>query len=175
MSNRVFIIGDTHFGHKNIIRYCNRPFKDVYEMNKVLVQNWNSTVGKDDIVYMLGDFALTTKDETIEIGHYLNGNKTLILGNHDHASMDTYRMAGFKYVSNQPIIINDFFILSHTPQYVEPDGLYANIFGHIHNNPAYKDFSTRTFCASVERINYTPIDFEEIIAKMEGAENVYKI
>ena len=56
--DRIFFTADTHWGHRNIIRYCQRPFADVDEMNEALITNWNSTVGKDDIVFHLGDFAM---------------------------------------------------------------------------------------------------------------------
>ena len=80
---KVFLIGDCHFGHKNIIRYCNRPFKDVDDMTEKLIKLWNNVVGNNDIVYVVGDFALCGKQKIIEIGQRLNGRKRLIMGNHD--------------------------------------------------------------------------------------------
>ena len=91
---KIFLIGDCHFGHRNIIKYCNRPFKDVEDMNEQLIKNWNSVVGKNDTVYVVGDFALCGKQKIIEIGQRLNGRKRLVLGNHDQASVNTYREAG---------------------------------------------------------------------------------
>ena len=58
----IWFTSDTHFSHCNIIKYCNRPFKDVDEMNKILIQNWNNVVRPDDIVWHLGDFALGDKN-----------------------------------------------------------------------------------------------------------------
>lgn len=173
-TNQIWLISDTHFFHKNIIKYCSRPFKDVEEMNKTIINNWNKTVKPYDTVYMLGDFALTAADfaltaaeKIIEIGNKLEGRKTLLIGNHDRASMKTYYEAGFEFISKHPILINEFFVLSHYPQYVQSNGVYINIFGHIHDNPMYNTVSTRSFCASVERINYTPINLEEIITAIE--------
>ena len=60
---KIYFIADTHFNHKNILEYCNRPFADVEEMNKILVNNWNDTVKHDDVVYMLGDFCMGNKQE----------------------------------------------------------------------------------------------------------------
>ena len=169
----IFIIGDPHFWHKNIINYCNRPFATVEEMNETLIKNWNKVVGKQDIVYVLGDFALCGKDRIIEVGRALNGRKRLILGNHDGASLDTYREAGFEYIYNHSIILDEFYILSHYPQtYIQKNGLYANIYAHVHDDPAHVDVSSRTFCASVERswMMYTPIKFEAIKQLMKECE-----
>ena len=58
--SKVFFTSDTHFYHGNIIRFCNRPFKDVEMMNETIIANWNNTIGQDDIVFHLGDlYALT--------------------------------------------------------------------------------------------------------------------
>jgi len=169
--NKIYLIADTHFGHENIIRYCSRPFSSVDEMDKVLIRNWNSVVKADDKVFMLGDFAYKSNGSIIDIGRKLNGRKTLVKGNHDGASKQTYYDAGFEYVCQYPIIVDGFYILSHEPQYLQANGLYANIFGHVHDNPEYRDYSNRSFCVSAERIGYTPIDFEVIKSKMEECEN----
>lgn len=81
-----FYIADMHFGHKNIIRYDNRPFGSVEEMDKALIQLWNETVGSDDIVYILGDFSWYKEDKTAFILGCLKGHKVLVKGNHDHIS-----------------------------------------------------------------------------------------
>lgn len=168
---RVWFIADTHFHHQNIIEYCSRPFETVEEMNETLVRNWNSVISNKDKVFLVGDFALTNKKNTIEIGKRLNGRKTLILGNHDNCSKDTYYEAGFEYVSRHPIIFEDFFIVSHDPQFIQPNGLYVNIFGHVHDNPIFKDYSSRSFCVSAERIGYTPIEFNDILKKISEEDN----
>ena len=79
-NSTIFMIADTHFGHRNVIDYYARPFQDVKEMNEVLVRNWNSAVKQKQQVFMLGDFSLSSKADTIAIGQRLNGRKTLILG-----------------------------------------------------------------------------------------------
>ena len=73
---------DLHFGHRNVIPYCNRPFKDVEEMHKGLIEIWNNTVQEGDLVYVLGDFSLNKKYSR-EILPLLKGNKILVPGNHD--------------------------------------------------------------------------------------------
>lgn len=52
-----FYIADMHFGHKNVIRYDNRPFDSIEEMDKAMITLWNETVGDNDVVYILGDFS----------------------------------------------------------------------------------------------------------------------
>lgn len=155
--------------HRNIISYCNRPFATVADMNKAMIDNWNKVVRKDDKVIMNGDFALCGKDMVIEIGQQLNGRKTLILGNHDGASLKTYYDAGFEMVSKYPILVDEFFIVSHMPQCAQENSLYVNVFAHVHDNPAFKDVSARGFCTSAERIGYTPIEFGEIKARVRAA------
>ena len=164
---KIFLIGDLHFNHRNIIKYCSRPFDSVEDMNEQLIKNWNSVVEKNDIVYVVGDFALCGKQKIIEFGQCLNGRKRLILGNHDQASIETYRAAGFEFVYNHPIVLDEFFVVSHEPMVgFSPSMAFANIFAHVHDNPAYTDCSARSFCVSVERICYEPIDFETIKAMM---------
>ena len=63
----IFIISDTHFNHQNIIKYCDRPFKDETHMNKVLIHNWNRVVGKNDVVIHLGDVALSSANKSIDV------------------------------------------------------------------------------------------------------------
>ena len=81
---KVFIISDTHFNHANIIKYCNRPFKDTKEMDEMMIKNWNETVSNKDIVLHLGDFGLGKKEYIASIVKRLNGKKILIMGNHDN-------------------------------------------------------------------------------------------
>ena len=61
---RVFLTSDTHFGHSNVIKYCNRPFQDRDEMDKAIIKNWNETVTSEDKVFHLGDFSFRNKQET---------------------------------------------------------------------------------------------------------------
>jgi len=165
MANQ-FFIADTHFGHDNILEYENRPFRSVEEMDAKLISNWNKTVKKKDMIFILGDFAFASKDRIKELVRILNGTKIIILGNHDKIySYSWWKKAGFYMVCKYPIIIEKFFILSHEPLYTNSNMPYVNIFGHVHGNPQYIDYSRYHFCASCERTNYTPVDFRQIIDK----------
>src|ERR1035437_10371795 len=84
---KTFFTSDTHFNHDNVIQYCGRPFASVDEMNREMIARWNSTVGPDDTVYHLGDFALGKFAEAAPILRRLNGaRKILVLGNHDRSA-----------------------------------------------------------------------------------------
>ena len=81
--NKVFFTSDTHFSHKNIIRYCDRPFASVEEMNKGIITMWNETVPKDGIVFHMGDVCFGGNARWEEMLSQLNGTIYLIRGNHD--------------------------------------------------------------------------------------------
>lgn len=129
-----YIISDTHFNHSNIIKYCNRPFNSVVEMNDAIINNWNNIVNNNDIVYHLGDFFLGSKYDLKDIVDKLNGTIYLIRGNHDRLSVKSYEDSGIVVLKNAPIILEEYkYILSHRPL---PDMMikydFINVHGHIH-------------------------------------------
>lgn len=79
----VFFLADTHFGDGNILRYENRPFATVEEMDRELIRRWNEKVGAGDTVFHLGDFSARGEEEDRAILSQLAGEKVLVLGNHD--------------------------------------------------------------------------------------------
>lgn len=159
MSN-IYFIADTHFGDSKILKYENRPFSDTKEMDKEMILRWNQIVTKDDIVYVLGDFGADGYEA--QVLSELNGTKYLVKGNHDTKSNQSYRDFGFAEVYDNTVIIENFWILSHDAVYVNTNMPYANLFGHVHNNPIIKDYSKQHYCVSVERIDYAPISFSRI-------------
>jgi calcineurin-like phosphoesterase family protein len=169
MSN-IYFIADPHFNHSNIIEYESRPFSSVEEMDTTLIKNWNQTVCKKEKVFILGDLAWGNKEKVKEYIQQLNGIKTLILGNHDRGhSISWWQDMGLWEVVQYPIIYNEWFILSHEPIYLNQNMPYANIFGHVHGNKNYADYSKQGFCVSVERIGYKPIEWNEIVERMKDS------
>ena len=152
---KIWVTADFHFGHNNIIEYAKRPFKTTTEMNNTLIKNFNQTVGKNDVVYILGDISFLNTISTTEIIQSLNGFKFLIKGNHDHKTNSGYRKMGFMEVYDKPIIINNYYILSHEPLQGNI-GHLINVHGHTHNVISNTD--TNRFCVSVEMTDYKPID-----------------
>lgn len=140
----IFFTADHHFGHAKIIRYEDRPFRDVGHMNQVMIDNWNKVVREEDTVYVLGDFALGKIDESLKILDHLSGKKILLVGNHDRpfleikthdgeytnkdlrrskTAQERYLTAGFDAVMHNEIIFNvDKYRLrlNHFP-YFDPD------------------------------------------------------
>lgn len=155
---KTFLIADMHFNHANIIKYCNRPYMNVDEMNEDLVKRWNSVVTKRDRVYILGDFGFG-REAVVKFAPRLNGIKYLVKGNHDSYPNQFYRDNGFKEVYDKPILL-DFFLLSHAPLQLSETTPYFNYYGHVHDDAKYQDTSTSK-CVSVERIGYTPYLFKE--------------
>jgi calcineurin-like phosphoesterase family protein len=80
----IFFTSDFHVGHSNVIKHDGRPFKDVNEMNQTLIDNWNSVVDDEDIVFYLGDFAYRCHPKTMKwFASQLKGKIYFIMGNHD--------------------------------------------------------------------------------------------
>ena len=169
----IYFISDTHFNHNNIIKYCNRPFKSINEINQTIINNWNKTVKADDEIYHLGDLVLGKKEEMYNAVSNLNGKKYLIRGNHDKLSISIYEELGFNVLKNAPIKLeNDKLLLSHTPvpdKHI-PKG-FINIHGHIHNKDLYECIEKyepnqysidKHINVSCDAINFKPISIEII-------------
>lgn len=135
-------IADTHFGHKNVIRFDNRPFSTIEEMDKKLIENWNEIVERKDHVYIVGDFSWYTAEPSKEILKQLKGHKHLILGNHDMALIktDTHKVLEektyYKEVKEDGYVI----CLSHFPNLLYrkhrfTDGVH--FYGHVHTTAEY--------------------------------------
>lgn len=111
----IFVTADTHFYHKNIIRYCNRPYADMDDMIIKMRLDWNNTVTQNDIVVIAGDFAFAGITKIRELIDSLNGIKILVRGNHDQYNSKKYRENGF-FAVERYLIIDDIFI-GHYPVY----------------------------------------------------------
>lgn len=170
---RLFFISDTHFGHKKIMDFEARPFSSIEEMDEAIILRWNDVVGDDDCVMVVGDFSCYDLDKNKEILSKLKGKKILIKGNHDTENEEFYRECGFASVYSYPIIVDSFFMVSHEPLYLNKNMPYANIYGHVHANCSYKDVSEQSFCVCVERINYTPILFDDIKNRMSNVNSLF--
>lgn len=169
--SEIWVISDTHFGHQNIIDYCNRPFKTAWMMNEAIRDNWNSVVKPEDKVYHLGDVYMgwNQKEDVLHFLNSLNGKKRLILGNHDNGKdqilqkafqkIDVWRMwPEFGLLFTHVPVHESALYRGNTGNEKEPKKL-LNIHGHIHekNSPSVDH---RNVC--VEHLNYRPINIENL-------------
>jgi calcineurin-like phosphoesterase family protein len=173
----------THFGHDNILKFCDRPFKDVEEMNYKLIENWNKKVPADGLVFHLGDFAWGGYEFWKNIRSQLNGDIILIKGNHDTKNMSsTAEQELFKFSAQQMLIeiegrklyLNHYPFLCYAGTYRDPKGLVYEAFGHIHSGPGKKGmdiprmqylFPTQ-YDVGVDNNNYEPISWNELNEKI---------
>ncbi|MHC6204298.1 metallophosphoesterase [Breznakiellaceae bacterium SP9] len=172
----IYFTADTHFNHSNIINTCGRPFKNVEQMNKTLIQNWNSCITAGDAVYILGDLVFKgTGSEVNKIIEKLNGKKYLIKGNHDKFIDDTsFNVNNFEWIKDYYVLNYEKikFILFHYPIF-EWDGYFGDaihLYGHVHNSGNNKEQSKRFETLGKRAINvgvdvnsYCPISIQTII------------
>ncbi len=133
-----YYIADTHFGHKNVIRFDGRPFSDEEEMEKVMVANWNNAVSDEDMVYILGDFCWKSAKEWLRILNKLRGSKVLIRGNHDLKDMPAELAECFVDIRDYMEIEDGSrrVIMCHypIPFYKKSHGKRSHMLcGHVHN------------------------------------------
>lgn len=135
--SRNLYIADTHFGHGNILRFDNRPFSTVEEMELELVNRWAMAVEPKDTVYILGDFCWGKEDEWLRILSQLKGNKVLIRGNHDLKNMSIRLRNHFQDVKDYKEITDEgrHVILSHYPMLLYKGSYNPDRYmlcGHVH-------------------------------------------
>ena len=155
---KIFVTSDHHFCHKNIIRYCKRPFRSVREMNETMIRRWNKVVDKGDLVFHLGDFAFANAGVINVIRKRLNGAIIIILGNHDR--IYKLKRNGFIITHNKVIRIGKL-LLSHRPLQEVPLN-FINLCGHIHDKKAYGN----RINISVDRTNFYPQRIEKFISNL---------
>jgi len=168
----IYFISDTHFGHKGSLTWPDgnaRKFKDVYEMNQVMVNNWNSVVTEEDIVYHLGDFAYKTSASTIRhIFSSLKGTIIFIKGNHDGMTLKTNKKHP-RFNSVHDILELEYngklFILCHYPieSWKNKNKASIHLHGHTHGNSTNVH---NRLDVSVEVFDYKPISIEEVLIKL---------
>ena len=155
-----YFISDTHFDHKNIIKYCDRPFSCIEQMNDYILDNWNSVVGDNDDIFFLGDMAFGRDSRKPSWWiNKLKGNINYIKGSHDK---------GINAPRSMFIDINGInVLLIHSPWNIHgfpPDYDGWAIHGHVHNNQPFLWLDKR-INVSVEAVGYMPIS-EDVIKEV---------
>lgn len=173
---QVFFTSDTHFGHSNIIKYCQRPFNSAEHMDEALISNWNEVVSPQDIVFHLGDFCFGSDKEWIKILQRLNGTKYLILGNHDLKKIANSSQIQdyFADINMQMRVVVDKqkMLLNHYP-FLCFEGGYQNVwqlFGHVHSSKHSTGLDKERlvhlfpnqYDVGVDNNNYRPVSFAQV-------------
>ena len=155
----IWLTSDTHFNHVNILRYCNRPFGSVEEMNEALIRNWNERVDPEDTVYFLGDFAFGPRGEHESFFLRLNGRKHLIQGNHDGASI--LRLPWLSQQHYLELKVADIYaVLCHYPMEDWNDRYHQSCMFHGHSHGTGRVIHRR-LDVGVDNCDYAPIGLEQ--------------
>jgi calcineurin-like phosphoesterase family protein len=170
----IWFTADTHFGHANIIRYCERPFDSLQEMDEVLIESWNQVIRPKDTIYHLGDFTLSGREEANYYFSRLNGNVSVIPGGHDSRWI---RKGEYHSKSGYPVNIlpplhtikvsitgleqSKLVVLCHYSMRVWDRSHYGSwhLYGHSHGKlPSQKN----SLDVGVDCWDYKPISIETI-------------
>lgn len=161
---------DHHFGHANIIKYSNRPFENVDEMNETMIKAWNAKIPKGSIVYHLGDFAFMQPDQIRNLRRRLNGTIRLVKGNHDRMLKGEVRNC-FEW-------IRDYYesktedgikvVMCHYPFLTWNKSHHGswNLHGHCHGSLQAAE-TTRMDVGIDTTQDYAPYSFAEVEAFMK--------
>ncbi len=159
----VWFISDTHFGHKHILKYCNRPFHNIQEHDYFICEMWNKHIQPGDIVFHLGDVAFMRIEFIKKLLKKLNGIKILIRGNHDW-SHEKMLWAGFRF--SLPRAEYKGYHMVHRPSSISKrDGYKHWLVGHTHENVKVLDLiraKTRGLNMCVDAWQFRPVSFQEI-------------
>lgn len=172
-----FFTSDTHFGHTNIIEYCDRPWRGSMEMDEGLIERWNDTVRPEDRVFHMGDFALGLQpDQILGILRRLNGSKFIIPGNHDERTIarrpsffigpglfeNIYLGMREQKVNGQRIIMCHFSMKVWNKSHHGAWHLYGHSHGGLKDDP-----NSLSMDVGVDAVpGYRPISFDEVAARM---------
>lgn len=171
-SCKKYFIADLHFGHKNILTLCNRRFTDIDEHDKYLISCINEKVGKDEHLYILGDIGFHKDiDRLREVLQQIVARKHIILGNHDslhdltqlkkeHVIEDVKEFQTVQ--KNNKCIVCCHYPLKEWRGYYRG---YYHAYGHVHGTIPQYD---RCLDVGVDNIGYYPLEFDEVIEKIEA-------
>ncbi len=186
--NTTWATSDTHFGHANVIKYSNRPYKDVDEMDSILIKNWNEVVQPNHTIFHLGDFSFKDPERYL---NRLNGKIIYIPGNHDqmfyknkklldrfeNAAMlyeVTKRIDGVKFNMTAEVKYDSkegkagMIFLNHYSQLVWNKSHHGaiHLHGHSHGSLRYPK-EMRAMDVGVDPMGYYPVLLADCVRRME--------
>ena len=165
----LWFTADTHFGHKNILKYCSRPYRNVTEMDEHLISQWNYRVRPGDVVWHLGDFAFYNAERAVEIVMQLNGTKHLVEGNHDRKLLKSaYFREHWASVHDRTEIVlgHQQVVLDHYPLADWDGKFHGSYMLHGHSHSTVSSRGMRRLDVGVDNVQ----DFKPIAASTVCAE-----
>lgn len=165
----VYFWSDQHFCHSRVIEYANRPFNNVEDMNKTMIENNNRIVSDDNIVLFGGDITFGNEAINKELMNKMNGRQLFIYGNHDFNHGGRYNTKFLKEASVCAIFQHEIngkeydVVITHYPILCDLPYNMINIYGHTHQHlmPGLR------FSMCVEHTNYAPKSFNQFIKDIE--------
>lgn len=186
--HHVYFTSDLHFGHRNIISFCYRPFLDTKDMDTRLIENWNEVVSNDDTVFVLGDICWFHGRHDLKntLKQLYGKDIYVILGNHDkeesfdlllqdHPNWHVLGDAATLFIDEEGKNATELF-LCHYPLMTWPHRGFGaiNLFGHIHSYPGFENMDSKLplwpnqYDVGVDNNQYKPIEFGEITEKLNN-------
>jgi calcineurin-like phosphoesterase family protein len=172
----IYYTADLHLGHENAIKFDQRPFACVEEMDEALIRNWNARVTDRDRIYIAGDLIFRSKRAPEWYLERLRGIKYLVIGNHEQAILKSERALRYFEDVGKMMYVKDgknHICICHFPL-AEWNGYYRghyHIFGHIHasRNRAFRIMreEPRAFNAGCMLYQYRPVTFEELALRRQ--------
>lgn len=166
-----WIISDPHFDHKNIIRYTNRPFWSIEQMNEHILWNWNNKIKSDDLVFFLGDMAFGRGSRKARWWlTQLNGRKIYLKGSHDKEIRPTSVLDKVLFVCDCVVLRTDActYLLVHD-SFNKPYWFHGwVVHGHYHDTRPYLDTKWKRVNVSVEMTDYKPITVRQLVTDTIG-------
>ena len=166
-----------HLGHKNIIKYCNRPFGTVEQMDSMLIEAINKFVKEKDTLYILGDFCMYgSYNKRNNYRKQINCKDVhLIIGNHDTRLLAKGKQSPFQSEQDYKELKYNktLFCLSHYPfsSWHNIDRGAIMLHGHIHSEKYYnrmnKTIGMKKYDVGVDANGYSPVSIDEIMKSFE--------
>jgi calcineurin-like phosphoesterase family protein len=160
----LFFTSDWHIGHRNIIEHCQRPFKDVQEMHRTLIDNYNSVVADKDEVWFLGDIGFRDADTINSVLSQLTGRKHIVWGNHDKANRKVLA-PHFESAQDYKELKYEkrFLVLMHYPLQSWNKSKHGSIHLHGHCHGSLPSHFVRRQDVGVDIYNFFPVSLNEIL------------
>jgi calcineurin-like phosphoesterase family protein len=150
-----FFTADEHYGHRNVIKHCNRPFDSVKDMDETMIERHNSVVKSGDVVVHAGDFTLAKRSVAEEYVRKLNGNHAFLLGSHDRWLGKRARFVWERKINGQLVVVCHYAMRTWPKSHYGSWQLHGHSHGRLKPKPNQLD-------VGVDNNDFRPFSFEEV-------------